>query len=257
MSNIHPTAIIQEGAVIGADCVIGPNCHIGSEVVMGERNTLLSNIVIAGRTQIGDDNRFFPFAVIGTDPQDLKYNGEDTSLRIGNQNTIREFVTINRSNQLGEDTVVGNQNLLMAYVHVAHNCQVGSHCVIANSVQMAGHLVVDDYVTIGGLAGIHQFVHIGAYSFIGGLSAVKKDVPPYVRGEGNPFTSMGLNSVGLMRKGFSNESIAAIKKIYYLFFREGNNTSQALEALPSLGDLTPEQQIFVDFVRNADRGLCR
>ncbi|MBW6513550.1 MAG: acyl-ACP--UDP-N-acetylglucosamine O-acyltransferase [Candidatus Syntrophosphaera sp.] len=255
MTRIHPTAIIEAGAVIGDDCVIGPYCQIGPEVILGARNTLVSNVIVSGQTQIGLDNRFFAYAVIGTEPQDLKFTGELTGLRIGSRNTIREFVTINRSNQAAEDTVVGDNNLLMEYVHVAHNCQIGSFCVIANTVQMAGHLVISDHVTIGGATAIHQFVHIGTHAFVGGASAIKKDIAPYTRGQGNPYKTVGLNSVGLMRKGFSNESIAAIKRIYNLFYREGLNTSQALEAVDSLGELTPEQKVFADFVRNAERGL--
>jgi UDP-N-acetylglucosamine acyltransferase len=255
MSFIHPTAIIEEGAVIGRDCYIGPYCTIGPNVVLGERNHLFSNVIIVGDTTVGDSNRIFAYAVLGTEPQDLKFGGEATRLRIGSNNTIREFVTINRSNQVAEDTVVGNNNLLMEYVHVAHNCQVGNFCVIANVVQMAGHLVIGDHATIGGATAIHQFVHIGTHAFVGGASAVKKDIAPFTRGQGNPYLTVGLNSVGLMRKGFSTETIAAIKEIYNLFYRKGLNTSQAMARIEEMGELTPEQRIFVDFVRSATRGL--
>ncbi|MDP2172989.1 MAG: acyl-ACP--UDP-N-acetylglucosamine O-acyltransferase [Candidatus Cloacimonadaceae bacterium] len=255
MSVIHPTAIIQEGAVIGENCEIGAYCVIGSKAKLGRDNRLYPHVIIDGDAAIGDGNRIFSYAVIGTDPQDLKYAGEPTRLRIGDNNTIREFVTINRSNQMGEDTVIGDSNLFMAYVHVAHNCQIGSHCVIANTVQMAGHLHIGDYAIIGGTTAIHQFVHIGTHAFVGGASAIKKDIAPYTRGQGNPYKTVGLNSVGLVRKGFSNERVAAIKTVYNLFYRSGLNTSQALEAVKELGELTPEQQIFYDFVLNADRGL--
>ncbi len=257
MTAIHPTAIVEPGAVIGEDCVIGPWCQIGQEVVLGDRNSLASHVILSGRSVIGDDNRFFSYAVIGTEPQDLKFRGEPTGLRIGNRNTFREFVTVNRSNNPTELTVVGSDNLLMEYAHVAHNCQLGSGCVIANTVQMAGHLVIGDYATIGGATAIHQFVHIGTHAFVGGASAIKKDIAPYTRGQGNPYQTVGLNSVGLMRKGFSSEAIAAIKKVYNLFYRSGLNTSQALEQIAAWDDLTPEQQIFVDFVRQAERGLSR
>lgn len=255
MSSIHSTAIIAPGARIGADCVIGPYCQIGPDVSLGERNILISNVIISGHTTLGDDNKISPFVVLGTDPQDLKFKGEPTRLRIGSRNTIREYTAINLSNQLEEDTVLGDNNLLMEYVHVAHNCQIGSFCVIANVVQMAGHLVISDHVTIGGVTAIHQFVHIGTHAFVGGASAIKKDIAPYTRGQGNPYKTVGLNSVGLMRKGFSAEAIAAIKDIYNLFYRKSLNTSQALEAAEKLGPLTPEQQTFVDFVKQADRGL--
>lgn len=256
MSNIHPTAIIKEGAKIGKNCVIGANCYVGEHVVMGANNILYSSAIVDGYTTLGDGNKIFSFAVVGTDPQDLKYNGEPTRLRIGNNNTIREFATINRSNGMDEDTVVGDNNLIMEYVHVAHNCQIGSYCILANVVQLAGHVHVHDHVSIGGVTAVHQFVKIGTQSFVGGASAVKKDVVPFSRGQGNPYETVGLNSVGLMRKGFSKEEIAAIKDIYNLFYRNNLNTSQALEATKTM-KLSELQRVFVDFVRDSDRGISR
>lgn len=255
MSVIHPTAIVAESAVIGEGCQIGPYCNLGPNVVLGARNQLSSNVIVSGDTQLGEGNRIFAYAVLGTDPQDLKFGGEPTRLRIGDHNTIREFVTINRSNQMEEDTVVGDRNLIMEYVHIAHNCQIGSNCVIANVVQMAGHVHIHDFATIGGTTAIHQFVHIGTHAFVGGASAIKKDIAPYTRGQGNPYQTVGLNSVGLMRKGFSSEAVAAIKEIYNLFYRRGLNISQAMAQIAQRGELTPEQQIFVDFVRSSTRGL--
>ncbi|MDY0152445.1 MAG: acyl-ACP--UDP-N-acetylglucosamine O-acyltransferase [Candidatus Cloacimonas sp.] len=255
MSQIHPTAVIQDGAQIGENCIIGAYCNIGSNVVLGSNNHLISNVIIDGHTTIGDGNKISPYAVLGTDPQDLKFGGEPTRLRIGKNNTIREFVTINRSNQMEEDTVIGNNNLLMEYVHIAHNCQIGSFCVIANVVQFAGHVHVHDNATIGGITAVHQFVHIGAHAFVGGASAVKKDIVPFSRGQGNPYKTVGLNSVGLMRKGFSNETIGGIKEIYNLFYRRGLNTTQALAKASDITDLSPEQQIFIDFVIHAERGI--
>ncbi|HOH97063.1 MAG TPA: acyl-ACP--UDP-N-acetylglucosamine O-acyltransferase [Candidatus Cloacimonadota bacterium] len=254
MSTIHPTAIVHSGAVIGENCEIGPYCVIGPNVVLGKNNKLHNNVVIDGHTTIGEGNKIFSYAVLGTDPQDLKYAGEPTKLRVGNNNTIREFATINRSNQLEEDTVIGNNNLVMEYVHIAHNCQVGSFCVIANVVQFAGHVHVHDFATIGGVTAVHQFVHIGTHAFVGGASAVKKDVVPYSRGQGNPYQTVGLNSVGLMRKGFSTEQIAQIKEIYNLFYRSGLNTTQALQEAETK-QLSQEQAVFVDFVIHADRGI--
>lgn len=255
MIDIHPTAIVAETAVIGDGTKIGPYCIVGASVVLGEGNLLTSHVIIDGHTTIGKNNKIFSYAVIGTDPQDLKFSGEPTRLRIGDNNTIREFVTINRSNQMEEDTVVGSNNLLMEYMHVAHNCQIGNNCVIANSVQMAGHIHVGDNATIGGQTALHQFVHVGTHAFVGGASAIKKDIAPYTRGQGNPYQTVGLNSVGLMRRGFSNETIAKIKDIYNLFYRKGLNTSQALKVCEELTDLCPEQIVFIDFVKNADRGL--
>lgn len=255
MTQIHPTAIVDNNAVIGDGCIIGPYCIIGPNVVLGKGNHLIAHVVIDGNTTIGENNRIFSHAVLGTDPQDLKYNGEPTSLRIGSRNVIREFVTVNRANIMEEDTVVGDDNLLMEYVHVAHNCQVGSHCIIANTVQMAGHIVVQDWATIGGATAIHQFVHIGTHAFVGGASAVKKDIAPYTRGQGNPYKTVGLNSVGLTRKGFSSDTVEAIKQMYNLFYRSGLNTSQALAQADAMPGLLPEQRTFVEFVRNAHRGL--
>lgn len=254
MSKIHPTAIIKKGAVIGANCEIGPYCVIGENVVLGESNILHNNVILDGHTSIGNGNKIFSYAVLGTDPQDLKFSGEPTSLRIGDSNTFREFVTINRSNQMEEDTVLGNNNLLMEYVHVAHNCQIGSSCIIANVVQLAGHVHIHDFATIGGVTAVHQFVHIGTHAFVGGASAVKKDIVPFSRGQGNPYLTVGLNSVGLMRKGFSNETIAGIKAIYNLFYRSKLNTTQALAETDKI-ELDEYQKVFVDFVRNAERGI--
>jgi UDP-N-acetylglucosamine acyltransferase len=254
MSNIHPTAIIKKGAVIGLDCEIGPYCIIGENVIMGDHNILQNNVVLEGHTTIGKGNKIFPYAVLGTDPQDLKFAGQPSRLRIGDYNTIREFVAINRSNQMEEDTVLGDNNLLMEYVHVAHNCQIGSNCIIANVVQLGGHVHVHDFATIGGVTAVHQFVHIGSYAFVGGASALKKDIVPFSRGQGNPYQTVGLNSVGLMRKGFANEDIAAIKANYNLFYRNKLNPSQALAKAETM-ELTEYQQVFVDFVKSAIRGI--
>jgi UDP-N-acetylglucosamine acyltransferase len=255
MVTIHPTAIVDPTAIIGEDCFIGPYCIIGPSVKMGERNHLFSNVIIGKNTTIGTDNKIYSYAVLGTDPQDLKFGGEETQLFIGNHNTIREFVTINRSNQMEESTVVGDFNLFMEYVHIAHNCQIGNHIVIANAVNMAGHVHIHDWVSIGGIVGIHQFVHIGTHAFVGGASAIKKDIAPYTRGQGNPYETVGLNSVGLMRKGFSSETVAGIKRIYKLFYESKLNTTQAMQTVEQLDELGPEQKIFVDFIKNCDRGL--
>jgi len=255
MTFIHPTASIDPQATLGEDCYIGPFCIIGPNVRFGDRNHLFSNVIIGKNTTLGSDNKIYSYAVLGTDPQDLKFGGEESFLVIGSHNTIREFVTINRSNQTEESTVVGDYNLIMTYAHIAHNCQIGSHIIIANSVNMAGHVHIQDWVTIGGIVGIHQFVHIGTHAFVGGMSAIKKDIAPYTRGQGNPYETVGLNSVGLMRKGYSSETVAGIKRIYKLFYESKLNTSQARQAVEKMGELSPEQQIFLDFVNNSDRGL--
>jgi UDP-N-acetylglucosamine acyltransferase len=257
MVTIHSTAIVDPKAIIGDNTVIGPYCIIGPNVTLGEDNQLLSHVIVDGITKIGSRNRISQFAVIGTYPQDLKYAGEPTSVIIGDDNTIREFVTINCSNNVNESTTVGNHNLLMAYAHVAHNCHVGNYVVIANAVNMAGHIIIQDYVSIGGIVGIHQFVHIGEHSFVGGASAVKKDIPPYTRGQGNPYEIVGLNSVGLMRKGFTSETVAGIKEIYKLFYHSGLNTTQAMAIADSMENLLPEQKIFIDFVKESERGISK
>ncbi|MDP8232888.1 MAG: acyl-ACP--UDP-N-acetylglucosamine O-acyltransferase [Candidatus Zophobacter franzmannii] len=253
---VHPTAIIDPDAIIGDGCVIGPYCIVGPRVKIGKNNTLQANVIVNGPTTMGDGNKVSPFAVIGTDPQDLKFGGEDTFLEIGDNNTIREYATINRANGPEEPTRVGSNNLIMAYAHIAHNCQIGNSIVIANAVTFAGHVLVDDFAIIGGVTAIHQFVHIGKYSFIGGCSAVKKDIPPFVRGQGNPLVISGLNGVGLLRKGFTSEEVTGIKRVYKLFYRRNLNTLQAIAEAEKM-ELSDEQKKFVDFVRNSERGITK
>ena len=257
MKNIHPTAIIHPKAEIGKNCIIGPFCQVDEDVKIGDNCYLQSNVLVTGKTTIGSGNRFFHSAVIGTQPQDLKYKGEATVLKIGDKNTFREFVTVNKSATTDEATNIGNHNLFMAYSHVAHNCQIGNNLIMANTVNLAGHIHIKDFVTIGGSTAVHQFVKIGSYAFVGGVSGVKKDIPPYTRGEGMPYEIKGLNSIGLRRKGFNKEQIAAIKKIYKLFYQSGLNVSQALKELDSWESLTNEQQIFADFINISDRGICK
>lgn len=257
MVTVHPTAIVSPKAEIGDNTVIGPWCMIGDHVRLGENNHLHSNVIIDGHTTLGANNRISHSAVIGTEPQDLKYKGEPTQVEIGDDNTIREFVTINRSATLEEPVRVGSHNLIMAYAHVAHNCQIGNNIIIANAVNLAGHVHIHDYVTIGGMTAVHQFVWIGRYAFVGGASGVKKDIPPYTRGEGMPYRVVGLNSVGLRRRGFSFEALEAIKEIYRIFYQAGLNTTQAMETVQQLSSLTPEQQEFVDFAKNCTRGINR
>ncbi len=257
MIKIHPTAIVNSKAEIGNNCVIGPYCIIGSDVKLGENNVLVSNVVIDGDTEIGNGNKFFHSAVIGTDCQDLKYKGEPTKLIIGDNNTIREFATINKSAIMDEPTQVGNNCLLMIYSHIAHNCILGNNIIVANAVNLAGHVHIHDNAIIGGMTAIAQFVKIGIHSFVGGASGVKKDIPPYTRGFGVPYHVTGLNSIGLQRRGFSSESRKAIKEIYKLFYNSGLNVSQALQKAEEIPNLTEEQQIFIDFVKNSDVGICK
>ena len=257
MSKIHETSIIGNDVKIADDVEIGPNCMIANNVVIGSGTKLVGNVQIGRNTTIGKNNFFAFSAVVGTDPQDLKYHGEETKLIIGDNNTFREFVTINRSATMDEDTTIGNNNLLMAYVHVAHNCHIENNTILANTVQLAGHITIDDFAIVGGMTAMHQFVKIGKHAFIGGKSAIKKDVPPFTRGEGMPYRVMGLNSVGLQRKGFTNEQISAVKKLYKLFYRSGLNVTDAMLEANKITNLTPEQEEFLNFIKQAERGLSR
>lgn len=257
MSEIHPSAIIDKRAKIGNNVRIGPFCIVGGDVEIGDDSVLESNVIIEGHTRIGKNNRFHHSAVIGTVCQDVKYRGEPTKLIIGDNNIFREFVTVNCSTTLDEDTTIGNDCFLMAYCHIAHNCHLGNNIIMANVSTLAGHIVIEDYVTIGGLVAIHQFVRIGKYAFVGGLSGVKKDVPPFTRGQGIPFRPVGLNTVGLRRKGFSEDDVNDIKAIYKIFYHPKYNVSQALAVAEKLSDLTPEQEYFIDFVRYSERGISK
>lgn len=257
MTKIHASAIVDPKAVIGKNCVIGPFCIVHENVKLGDNNELVSSVIIDGHTTIGDGNKFFHSAVIGTDCQDLKYKGEPTQLIIGNNNTFREFCTINKSATMDEPTQIGDNCLFMAYSHVAHNCILGNNIIIANAVNFAGHIHVHDNVIIGGMVALHQFVKVGVYAFIGGKSGIKKDVLPYTRGEGSPYIIRGLNSVGLQRRGFSNESIKSIKDVYKLFYKSGLNTSQAMEKALLIPNLTKEQKVFLNFIKNSDRGITK
>ena len=258
MIEIHPTAIVHPDAILGENVIIGPYVVIGQFVKIGAFTEVMPHAIIEGRTTIGKNNKIYPSASIGLPPQDLKYKGEPTKLQIGDNNHIREFSTIHLSATLDEDTVVGSNNLIMAYAHIAHNCQIGNNIVLANAVNLAGHVHINDFVVIGGLSAVHQFVKIGAYAFVGGASGVKKDIPPFTRGQGmGKYKVVGLNSVGLSRKGFSSDSIEAIKKIYRIFYQSNRNVSQAIEYAESLSSLTNEQKIFLDFCKNSSRGITR
>lgn len=257
MVSIHKTAVVDPKAIIGEGTEIGPYCIIGPDVRIGKHNILYSSVIIDGKTTFGDNNCFYHGAAIGTNPQDLKYKGESTKLIIGNNNNFREFCTVNKSATIDEDTTIGDNCLLMAYSHVAHNCHIGNHVILANAVNLAGHIHIHDHVSVGGMTAIHQFVKIGAYCFVGGKSGVKKDVPPYTRGEGMPYIVHGLNSVGLQRKGFSTDQIKSIKALYKLFYKSGLNVSQAMEKCDQIKDLTEEQNLFITFIKKSDRGICR
>lgn len=254
-SGIHPTALVHDGAELGSGVTVGPGAIIGPGVVIGDDTEVGSNVLIERNTVIGRECRIFHGAVLGTEPQDLKFEGEDTQLVVGDRTTIREYATLNRGTRAAGRTVIGSDCLLMAYVHVAHDCHIGDHVILSNAVNMGGHTTIGDWAIVGGLTAIHQFVRIGAHAFVGGASRVPKDIAPYVRCAGNPLTMAGLNSVGLRRRGFDDETRSALKRAYRLFFLSENNVSQALERARSELVLTPEVEAFIRFFEESERGV--
>lgn len=257
MAKVHNLAVVDNGAELADDVVVEAYCRIGQNVKIGPGTLVRQGAIIDGHTTIGCNNRIHSYAVIGTEPQDLKYKGEPTMVEIGDNNVIREFATINRSAFLGENTTLGNNCLIMTYAHIAHNCHIGNGVILANSVQLAGHITIDDFATVGGDSAVHQFVKIGRYAFIGGASGIKKDVPPFIRGEGMPFHLVGLNSVGLQRRGFSSQTVANIKRMYKFFFLSHRNISQSLDCIDNYGEMGPEEREFYEFIKNSGRGVAR
>ncbi len=230
-AGIHPTAVIHPRAELHSSVTVGPHSVIGEHVRIGAGTTVAPNVVIDGWTEIGEHNQIFPGAVIGLEPQDLKYNGAPSRVLIGNHNRIRECVTIHRATLEEESTVIGDHNLLMAYVHVAHNCVIADQVIISNSVGLAGHVQIESRAVLGGMAGIHQFTHIGQLAMVGAMSRIDRDVPPYMRVEGHPGRIRGLNPVGLRRAKFSAEAIALLKRAYRILYRSGLPLEKALQTL--------------------------
>lgn len=258
MKEIHPTAIVHPKAEIDDDVAIGPYSVIGEHVRIGRGCSIAPHVVIDGRTEIGDGCRVFPFASIGSIPQDLKFKGEETRLLIGKRNTIRESVTINRGTGPGGGlTQIGDDNLIMAYAHVAHDCRVGNHVILANAATLAGHIQIEDFAIVGGLAGIHQFVRVGAYSMIGGASAVPLDIPPFVSAAGNRAKLFGLNLLGLKRHQFSEDRVAALKKAYRIIFRSKLNLKDALAQVRNEIGTSEDVQRLVAFLEASERGFTR
>lgn len=259
MSQIHPTAIIHNGAEIGEGTVIEPYVIIGPKVKIGKGNKIGAHTVIDGLTVIGDDNTIFPFVSIGLPPQDLSYQGEPTEVIIGDRNVIREGVTIHRGTIRGTGvTRIGNDNYLMAYSHVAHDCLIGNHVILANCASLAGHVFIDDHAVLGGLVGVHQFVRIGKYAFIGGLSGISMDIPPFMIAAGDRAKLYGPNIVGLKRAGFSSEAIMAIKRAYKILFRSGLTIQRAINRLRSEKNMTKEVEELIKFIESeSKRGITR
>lgn len=254
---VGPHAVIASTVQVGNDCVIGSGAVLEGNVVLGDDCRLGPAVMLTGNTTIGRGNRFFHGASIGNDPQDLKFSGEDTFLEIGDDNVFREFCTVHLAAGEGEKTRIGNNNLLMAYVHIAHNCVVHDRVIIANAVNIAGHVEVESFATIGGMTPVHQFVRIGAYSMIGGGSRLPQDVPPFVRVAGNPVEVCGINSIGLKRRGFPDDELQNIKKAYRLLYRSGLNVGQALERITSDCNLTRNIEDLMEFIRRSERGIVR
>ncbi|OIO70108.1 MAG: acyl-[acyl-carrier-protein]--UDP-N-acetylglucosamine O-acyltransferase [Zetaproteobacteria bacterium CG12_big_fil_rev_8_21_14_0_65_55_1124] len=257
MRMIHPTAVIADGANIGENVKIGPYCVIGEHVSLGDDSELMSHVVIGGRTSIGKGNRFFPFAAIGMEPQDLKFHGEPSTVQIGDNNTFRENVTVNCGTEGGGmNTSLGNNNLLMAYVHIAHDCHVGNEVVMANCATLAGHITINDGAIIGGMSAIHQFVRIGRFSMIGGMSGITKDIPPFCLTAGGYRPGLvGLNIVGLKRRKFSLEDIARLKKAYRILLQGTDKMADKISRAEQELDDAPVTRELLDFVRQAERGL--
>lgn len=255
---IHPQAIIAPGAVIGENVTIGPWTYIASNVVIGDNCNISSHVVINGPTTLGKGNRIFQFASIGEDCQDLKYDGEPTELIIGDNNIFRESCTIHRGTaQDNSLTQIGSNNLFMAYTHVAHDCIVGDHCIMANNASIAGHVRVGSHVIIGGMAGVHQFCHIGQHSFVAANALVLKDVPAYVMASGQPAKPFGLNSEGLKRRGFAKETILSIKRAYKSVYRKGFSVDEALKSIAEQEGQSNELLAFSDSIKASTRGIIR
>ncbi len=255
---IQPLAYIHPQAKIADNVVIEPFVTIYKDVVIGEGSWIGSNVTIMDGARIGKNCRIFPGAVISAPPQDLKYKGEPSTVEIGDNTIIRECVTLNRGTALDKNTTtIGSNCLIMAYVHVAHDCVIGNNVIIANSVQLAGHIEVQDYAFIGGASAVHQFVSIGAHSIISGGSLVRKDVPPYTKAGREPLSYVGINSVGLRRRGFSSEQIYEIQDIYRTIFLKKYNITRALDIIETEREPTEIRDEILDFIRNSNRGVMK
>ncbi|CAM3734626.1 Acyl-[acyl-carrier-protein]--UDP-N-acetylglucosamine O-acyltransferase [Vibrio aerogenes CECT 7868] len=257
-AQIHPTSVIEEGAVIGAKVKIGPFCYVDAKVEIGEGTELLSHVVVKGPTTIGKDNRIFQFASIGEDCQDLKFRGEDTQLIIGDRNTIRESVTMHRGTVQDQGiTRVGHDNLFMINAHVAHDCVIGNQCIFANNATLAGHVTIGDYAILGGMSAIHQFCNIGEHAMLGGGSIVVQDVPPYIMAQGNHCAPFGVNIEGLKRRGFEKAEIHAIRRAYKALYRSGLTLDKAKAEIEKEADTTPAVKAFLSFFEKSTRGIIR
>lgn len=256
---IHPTAIVDPDANISREAEIGPYCIIGSGVTIGARTRLMAHVYLEGKLTIGKDNLFYPYSSCGVAPQDKKYKGEPSETRIGDRNSIREFVTIHRGTEGGGMvTSIGDGNLLMAYVHIAHDVIIHNHTILANGVTFAGHVTVEDYANVGGLSAIHQFCRIGRYAMVGSYSVIKQNVLPFsITAANHQVEVYGANKVGMERAGFSGESIEPLQNAFRTLTRAGLNTTQALARIEKEIPQTTEVKELLEFIRNSNRGFCK
>ncbi|MCK5426802.1 MAG: acyl-ACP--UDP-N-acetylglucosamine O-acyltransferase [Thermodesulfovibrionia bacterium] len=254
---IHRTALIASNAKLADGVTIGPYCIVGNGVKIGNNTTLISHIVIE-ETSLGKNCIVYPFTSIGLPPQDTKYNGEKTKVKIGDRNIIREYITIHRASVGGDHvTEIGNDNFLMAYVHVAHDCKIGNSTNMANAAMLAGHVIVEDFAIIGGLVAVHQFTRIGEYSMIGGFSGVGQDIPPYTTASGSRAKLYGLNAIGLKRRGFDEHTIKDLKRAYKVLFRSKFTLKEAIDKIKKEVTITKEINHLIQFLEKNKRGICR
>jgi UDP-N-acetylglucosamine acyltransferase len=258
VTSVHPTAIVASSAQLGADVDIGPYTVIGADTAIGDGTRVAAHVVIADRTRIGRNNRVFQFASIGEIPQDRKYTGDPTRTVIGDDNVIREFVTIHAGTAQDKGvTTIGNGNWLLAYSHIAHDCVIGNGTTFSNNAQLAGHVVIDDYAVLGGFVGVHQFCRVGAHAMLAAGSIVLQDVPPYVTVAGSPATARGTNSEGLRRRGFSGDDIAAIRRAYKTLYRQGLALEDARAEIAAAGAGVPALRTLSAFLEKPGRGIVR
>lgn len=253
----QPLAYVHPQAKIAKNVVIEPFVNIEKNVEIGEGTWIGSNVTIMEGARIGKNCKIFPGAVISAIPQDLKYAGEDTLVKIGDNTTIREFVTVNRGTKANMETIVGSNCLLMAYVHIAHDCIVGDNVILANGATLAGHITIEDWAIIGGLAAVHQFVQIGKHAMISGGGMARKDVPPYTKAGREPLSYVGINSIGLRRRGFDNDQINQIQEIYRIIYLQNKNVSQAVNIIEATIPATPERDEILTFIAKSTRGIMR
>jgi UDP-N-acetylglucosamine acyltransferase len=253
----QPLAYVHPDAKVADNVVIEPFVSIDRDVIIGEGTRIGSSVTILSGTRIGKNCNIFPGAVIGAIPQDLKFRGEYTTVEIGDNNTIREYVTVNRGTASKGKTVVGNNNLIMAYVHIAHDCKVGNSIILGNNTQLAGEVIIDDWAIVSGMTGIHQFCHIGSHVMVAGGSLVRKDVPPFIKAGREPLAYVGINSIGMRRRTYTNEKIREIQDIYRYIYQKGLNTAQAVEIIEAEMPASQERDEILLFVKDSKRGIIR